>query len=75
MHMKLDELIRSLQQARTHLVHMEGFTDEELEVLQKEFQQPRLAGSYGLPNCFRRLRGRDSCLLALYKVPANVCRC
>jgi low affinity Fe/Cu permease len=38
MHMKLDELIRALQPARTELVQMEELTDEELEMLQKEFQ-------------------------------------
>jgi low affinity Fe/Cu permease len=38
MHMKLDELIRALQPARTELVQMEELTDEELETLQKEFQ-------------------------------------
>ena len=41
MHMKLDELIRALQPARTHLVQMEEFTDDELAVLQKEFQDFR----------------------------------
>jgi low affinity Fe/Cu permease len=38
MHMKLDELIRAVQPARTELVQMEELTDEELERLQKEFQ-------------------------------------
>lgn len=38
MHMKLDELIRALQPARTHLVQMEELGDAELEALQKEFQ-------------------------------------
>jgi low affinity Fe/Cu permease len=38
MQMKLDELIRALQPARTELVQMEELTDEELETLQKEFQ-------------------------------------
>jgi low affinity Fe/Cu permease len=41
MHMKLDELIRALQPARTELVQMEELTDEELETLQKEFQTYR----------------------------------
>jgi low affinity Fe/Cu permease len=39
--LKLDELIRALQPARTHLVQMEELSDEELEVLQKEFQSFR----------------------------------
>ena len=38
MHMKLDELIRAVQPARTSLVQMEELSDEELELLQKEFQ-------------------------------------
>jgi low affinity Fe/Cu permease len=38
MHMKLDELIRAVQLARTSLVQMEELSDEELELLQKEFQ-------------------------------------
>jgi len=38
MHMKLDELIRAVQPARTHLVQMEELTDDELATLQKEFQ-------------------------------------
>jgi low affinity Fe/Cu permease len=38
MQMKLDELIRALQAARTHLVQMEELDDAELEALQKEFQ-------------------------------------
>ena len=41
MHLKLDELIRALHQARTELVQMEGLTDTELENLQKEFQTIR----------------------------------
>jgi len=38
MHMKLEELIRAVQLARTSLVQMEELSDEELELLQKEFQ-------------------------------------
>jgi low affinity Fe/Cu permease len=41
MHMKLDELIRAIQPARTELVQMEELTDQELEILQKEFQSYR----------------------------------
>jgi low affinity Fe/Cu permease len=39
--MKLDELIRAIQPARTELVQMEELTDQELEDLQKEFQTYR----------------------------------
>ncbi|MDB5324295.1 MAG: hypothetical protein JWN40_5926 [Phycisphaerales bacterium] len=36
-HLKLDELIRGVTGARTHLVNLEEFSDEELERLQKQF--------------------------------------
>jgi low affinity Fe/Cu permease len=36
-HLKLDELIRGVHGARTHLVNLEEFSDEELEALQKQF--------------------------------------
>jgi low affinity Fe/Cu permease len=38
-HLKLDELIRAVTAARNHLVHLENLSDEELEVLEKEFQR------------------------------------
>lgn len=41
MQLKLDELIRALQPARTELVQMEGLTDEQLVELQKEFESHR----------------------------------
>ena len=36
--LKLDELIRALGSARNRLVHLEDLTDEELEVLRRQFQ-------------------------------------
>jgi low affinity Fe/Cu permease len=39
--LKLDELIRSVKQARTELVQMEGLTDDELETLREEFRTLR----------------------------------
>jgi low affinity Fe/Cu permease len=39
--LKLDELIRAVQPARTALVHMEELTDQELDALQNEFQTVR----------------------------------
>lgn len=39
MHLKLDELIRSVTAARNHLVHLENLSDEELEALAKEFEK------------------------------------
>ena|ERR1700730_7216221 len=41
MQLKLDELIRAVQAARTELVQMEDLTDEELDELQREFQLHR----------------------------------
>jgi low affinity Fe/Cu permease len=40
-HLKLDELIRSVKGARNHLVNLEEFTDEELGDLQKQMEQVR----------------------------------
>jgi len=36
-HLKLDELIRGVKGARTNLVNLEEFSDDELERLQKQF--------------------------------------
>ena len=40
-HLKLDELIRSVEGARNHLVDLEDLSDQELARLQKEFQRLR----------------------------------
>lgn len=40
-HLKLDELIKGVEGARTHLVDLENLSDAELEVLQKEFTRIR----------------------------------
>ena len=40
-HLKLDELIRGVSGARTHLVNLENLTDEELASLQQEFTRLR----------------------------------
>jgi low affinity Fe/Cu permease len=40
-HLKLDELIRGLKQARTDMVDLEDLPDEDLERLQQEFQRLR----------------------------------
>lgn len=40
-HLKLDELLRGVKGARTHFVDLEHLSDEELELLQQEFQQLR----------------------------------
>jgi low affinity Fe/Cu permease len=36
-HLKLDELIRGVHGARTHLVNLEEFSDDELEALRQQF--------------------------------------
>lgn len=38
-HLKLDELIKGVGGARTHLVNLENLSDEELTELQDEFQR------------------------------------
>jgi low affinity Fe/Cu permease len=40
--LKLDELIRSLGDARTHLVRLEQMSDEEIEQIEEEFAELRL---------------------------------
>ena len=40
-HLKLDELLRALQGARTKLVDLEDLSDEKLQALQSEFKQLR----------------------------------
>ena len=40
-HLKLDELIRALKGARNHLVDLEDLSDEELQKLEKQFQNLR----------------------------------
>ena len=44
-HLKLDELIKGVSGARTHLVNLETLTDQELEQLQKEFGRLRKKAS------------------------------
>jgi low affinity Fe/Cu permease len=40
-HLKLDELLRGVKGARTEMVDLEDATDEELDYLQKQFEQLR----------------------------------
>ena len=44
-HLKLDELIKGVKGARTHLVNLESLTDAELNDLQKEFTRLRARAS------------------------------
>ena len=41
LHLKLDELLRAVDHARTSLVALESRTDDDLDRLQKEFEQLR----------------------------------
>lgn len=38
LHLKLDELLRAVEGARTHMVHLQGLPEEELEKLEHEFE-------------------------------------
>jgi low affinity Fe/Cu permease len=41
MHLKLNELLRAVKEARTSLVNLEHMTDNELDALAEEFQRLR----------------------------------
>ena len=47
--LKLDELIRAVDGARTHLVQLEEMSDEDLARLQVEFQRLQHIASVALP--------------------------
>jgi low affinity Fe/Cu permease len=47
LHLKLDELIRAVGSARNRLVDLENCTDEEIAVLQKEFERLRKRAPQG----------------------------
>jgi low affinity Fe/Cu permease len=38
LHLKLDELLRAVEGARTHMVHLQGMPEEEIEKLEHEFE-------------------------------------
>jgi low affinity Fe/Cu permease len=46
-HLKLDELIKGVTGARTHLVNLEKLSDQELAELQEEFDKLRAKHSKG----------------------------
>ena len=43
LHLKLDELLRSIKPARNALINLEECTDEEMEVLKQQFEKLRIA--------------------------------
>jgi low affinity Fe/Cu permease len=47
-HLKLDELIKGVEGARTGLVNLEKLSDEELQALQEEFDKLRAEHSESL---------------------------
>lgn len=49
-HLKLDELIKGVAGARTHLVNLENLTDDELNELQKEFTRLRAKAAQAAGN-------------------------
>jgi low affinity Fe/Cu permease len=51
-HLKLDELIKGVSGARTHLVNLENLSDEELATLQEEFT--RLATKHAKEDADKR---------------------
>ena len=51
LHLKLDELLRAVEQARTSLVALEGRTDDELDRLQQEFDQLGQAHGERIERC------------------------
>jgi low affinity Fe/Cu permease len=40
-HLKLDELIRAVKEARTSMIDLEDVSDEELKQIQRQFQEMR----------------------------------
>ena len=51
LHLKLDELLRAVEHARTSLVALEGRTDDELDCLQQEFDHLRQTQGKRLERC------------------------
>jgi low affinity Fe/Cu permease len=56
--LKLDELIRSIKSARNELVDLEGLSDEELQILQRQFQQLRKKAEHDGNHRRHRRQGR-----------------
>lgn len=49
MHLKLDELIRAVSAARTHLVRLEELSDEQISSLEEEFKRLKEKHSVSVP--------------------------
>ncbi|HVQ40156.1 MAG TPA: low affinity iron permease family protein [Pyrinomonadaceae bacterium] len=57
-HLKLDELIKGVSGARTHLVNLENLNDDELAALQEEFTKLREKHVESIQNGTRVLSGK-----------------
>ena len=60
LHLKLDELLRAVEHARTSLVALESRTDDDLDRLQKEFEQLRHTQGERIESCPDVLSGDAS---------------
>lgn len=56
-HLKLDELITSMEGARNRLVNLEDLTDDELDMLQKQFQRLHEKAKRGGPQASGAVSG------------------
>lgn len=56
-HLKLDELISSVEGARNHLVDLQNLSDEELEELQGQFQRLQQKAKTNKKDAFRAIHG------------------
>ncbi|MGV3618056.1 MAG: low affinity iron permease family protein [Fimbriimonas sp.] len=65
-HLKLDEIIRSIDKARNELIDLEDATDEQLDRLQLEFAEMCEHGAHGANDVLeaieavRKVRGQES---------------
>jgi low affinity Fe/Cu permease len=61
MHLKLDELIKGVEGARTRLVDLESLTDQELDELQDEFSRIHKTENGGREEVAKRIEeGRET---------------
>src|SRR4030095_5945767 len=56
-HLKLDELITSMEGARNRLANLEDLTDDELDTLQKQFQALKEKAKRGGPEAINAVVG------------------
>jgi len=56
-HLKLDELISSVEGARNRLIDLEDLTNDELDLLQKQFQGLRKLAHSGGVGATRAIKG------------------